>query len=125
MQTLKVALGERSYAIHVGHGLLGNTAELLPERWSRAVIVTNPIVASLHLDSLRNALSRAGIDHQTILVPDGEAHKSWSELNAIHGRLIELGAEPVISTPEELATFIRSETAKWRDIIVNAGVGQL
>ena len=43
----------------------------------------------------------------------------------VRARLIELGAEPVISTPEELATFIRSETAKWRDIIVNAGVGQL
>jgi len=97
MQTLKVALGDRSYAIHVGRGLIGNTAELLPERWPRAVIVTNPIVASLHLDSLRDALSRAGIDHQTILVPDGEVHKSWGELNAIHGRLIELGAER--STP--------------------------
>ena len=97
MQTLKVALGERSYAIHVGHGLLGNAAELFPERWPRAVIVTNPIVASLHLDGLRHALARAGIDHQIILVPDGEAHKSWSELNAIHGRLIELGAER--STP--------------------------
>jgi tripartite-type tricarboxylate transporter receptor subunit TctC len=44
---------------------------------------------------------------------------------AVRARLIELGAEPVISTPEELATFMRSETAKWRDIIVNAGVGQL
>jgi tripartite-type tricarboxylate transporter receptor subunit TctC len=43
----------------------------------------------------------------------------------VRARLIELGAEPVISTPEELATFIRSETAKWREIIVNAGVGQL
>jgi tripartite-type tricarboxylate transporter receptor subunit TctC len=44
---------------------------------------------------------------------------------AVRARLVELGAEPVITTPEELATFIRSETAKWHDIIVNAGVGQL
>jgi tripartite-type tricarboxylate transporter receptor subunit TctC len=44
---------------------------------------------------------------------------------AVRARLVELGAEPVISTPAELAKFIRSETAKWHDIIVNAGVGQL
>jgi tripartite-type tricarboxylate transporter receptor subunit TctC len=33
----------------------------------------------------------------------------------------------VISTPDELAKFIRSETAKWHDIIIKAGVpaGQL
>ena len=46
---------------------------------------------------------------------------------SVRARLVELGAEPVINTPEELATFIRSETAKWHDIIVKAGVpvGQL
>ncbi len=45
----------------------------------------------------------------------------------VRARLIELGAEPVTSTPEELAKFIASETAKWHDIIVKAGVpvGQL
>jgi tripartite-type tricarboxylate transporter receptor subunit TctC len=44
---------------------------------------------------------------------------------AVRARVVELGAEPVISTPEELAKFIRLETAKWRDIIINAGVRQL
>jgi tripartite-type tricarboxylate transporter receptor subunit TctC len=44
---------------------------------------------------------------------------------AVRARVVELGAEPVISTPDELAKFIRSETVKWRDIIVNAGVQQL
>ncbi len=41
---------------------------------------------------------------------------------AVGARLVELGAEPVVSTPEELSTFIRSETTKWHDIIVKAGV---
>jgi tripartite-type tricarboxylate transporter receptor subunit TctC len=46
---------------------------------------------------------------------------------SVRARLIELGAEPVISTPEELAKFMRAETEKWHDIIVKAGVpvGQL
>jgi 3-dehydroquinate synthase len=98
MQTLTVALGERSYPIHVGEGLLGVATEWLPTtRSGRVIIVTNPTVASFHLEPLRAGLSRAGIEHDTVLVPDGEAHKNWSALNTIHGRLIELGAER--STP--------------------------
>jgi 3-dehydroquinate synthase len=94
VQTLTVALGERSYPIHVGEGLLGAADQWLPSIGSaRVVVVTNPTVAALHLETLRAGLSRAGIRHDTVLVPDGEAHKDWSTLNAIHGRLIELGAE--------------------------------
>jgi tripartite-type tricarboxylate transporter receptor subunit TctC len=46
---------------------------------------------------------------------------------AVRARLTELGAEPVPGTPNELAKFIVSETSKWHDIIVKAGVpvGQL
>src|SRR5262245_32487788 len=46
---------------------------------------------------------------------------------AVRQRLIELGAEPVVSTPQELAKFMTTETSKWHDIIVKAGVpvGQL
>src|SRR5262249_45380725 len=89
MQTLTVALGERSSPIHAGEGLLGAAGEWLPEpRSARVVIVTNPTVASLHLEKLRAGLSRAGIGHDTVLVPDGEVHKDWATLNVIHGRLI-------------------------------------
>jgi tripartite-type tricarboxylate transporter receptor subunit TctC len=47
--------------------------------------------------------------------------------STVRARLVELGAEPVVSTPDELARFIIAETAKWHDIIVKAGVpvGQL
>jgi len=94
MQTLTVALGERSYPIHVGEGLISAAGDLLPAmRSRRAVVVTNPTVAAHHLETLRGALSRSAIAHETVLVPDGEVHKDWSVLNAIHGRLIELGAE--------------------------------
>ena len=94
MQTLTVALGERSYPIHVGEGLLGAAGEWLPQaRSARVVIVTNPTDASLHLETLRAGLSRAGIGNDTLLVPYGESHKDCSTLNVIHSRLIELGAE--------------------------------
>ena len=72
MPTLTVALSERSYPIHIGEGLLARTAELAPvTRSGRAIIVTNPVVAALHLETLRDCLSRAGIGHATVIVPDG------------------------------------------------------
>ena len=94
MRTLTVALGARSYPIHIGDGLLERAGELLPPtRSSRAIIVTNPVVAKHHLAPLQAALARAGLKCDTVLVPDGEVHKDWPTLNTIHTRLLELGAE--------------------------------
>jgi len=94
VRTITVALGERSYPIHVGAGLLDRCGELLsPLPSPRAVIVTNPTVARHHLGALKAALSGAGVRHEEILVADGEQHKDWGTLYAIHTRLLELGAE--------------------------------
>jgi len=94
VRTLTVALGERSYPIHVGEGILKRCGELLPALPSRrAVVVTNPVVAPLHLDVLQAALAAAGISHEVIVVPDGETHKDWATLYEIHTRLLELGVE--------------------------------
>jgi 3-dehydroquinate synthase len=94
VRTLTVALGERSYPIHVGEGILKRCGELLPALPSRrAVVVTNPVVAPLHLDVLQAALAAAGISNEVIVVPDGETHKDWATLYEIHTRLVELGAE--------------------------------
>jgi tripartite-type tricarboxylate transporter receptor subunit TctC len=40
----------------------------------------------------------------------------------VRDRFAELGAEPVASTPQELARFIAAEIVKWRDIITKAGI---
>jgi 3-dehydroquinate synthase len=94
MKTLTVALAERSYPIHIGENLLARADELLPAtRSARAIVVSNPTVAAHHLVTLQRALSRAGLKHDAVIVPDGEAHKSWATLFSIHTRLLELGAE--------------------------------
>ena len=52
MQTLTVGLGERSYPIHIGSGLLGRAELLQPALPNkRAAIVTNTTVAPLHLEN--------------------------------------------------------------------------
>jgi len=94
VRTLTVALGERSYPIHIGEGILTRCGELLPPLPSRrAVVVTNPIVAALHLDALQAALFASGISNEVIVVPEGEAHKDWATLYEVHTRLLQLGAE--------------------------------
>jgi 3-dehydroquinate synthase len=94
VRTLTVALAERSYPIHVGTDLLARVGDMLPPtRSARAVIITNPTIAAHHLEALHGGLSRAGLSHDTVIVPDGESHKDWATLYSIHSRLLELGAE--------------------------------
>jgi 3-dehydroquinate synthase len=94
VRTLNVALGLRSYPIHVGPGLLERAGELFSSVVARrCVIVTNPVVAEHHLDRLVGALAGAGVASEAVLVPDGEKHKDWSTLYAVQTRLLELGAE--------------------------------
>jgi tripartite-type tricarboxylate transporter receptor subunit TctC len=44
------------------------------------------------------------------------------KLPDVHKRISDLGAEPVGSTPQEYAAFIKSEISKWRKVIQAAGV---
>jgi 3-dehydroquinate synthase len=93
-QTLEVSLGERSYAIHVGPGTLARAGSLLSDLGlGRVVVVTNAVVAAAWLAPLRASLQASRIACDTILVPDGEAHKSFATLNDVLTRLLELRAE--------------------------------
>jgi 3-dehydroquinate synthase len=93
MHTLEVALGERAYPIHIGAGLLPRASELLARAAGRSIVITNPTVAAHHLAPLRSALAAAGAAPDVILVPDGEAHKSWATLHDVLTRLLELRAD--------------------------------
>ena len=89
MRTLKVQLGERSYPIHIGRGLLRTTG-LVTGRLAqkRVALITNTTVAQLYLEPLQAALEAEGVVVLPIIVPDGEAHKNWETLNSIFDRLI-------------------------------------
>jgi 3-dehydroquinate synthase len=92
--TLSVDLGERSYPIDIGTGILATAGERLAGLdVRRTVVVSNPLVARHYLAPLRDSLQRAGISSDTVLVPDGESYKSWSTLNDVLTRLLELRAE--------------------------------
>ncbi|TGN38481.1 3-dehydroquinate synthase [Marinobacter confluentis] len=84
---LNVDLGDRSYPILIGQGLLG-TADLTP--WvvgSQVMIVTNDTVAPLYLESARACFPGKQVD--TVVLPDGEKFKDWQTLNLIFDALLE------------------------------------
>lgn len=87
MITLEVSLGERSYPIHIGSGLL-KRLDLIESRiaGARVAIVTDETVAQLYLDILANLVAR--YRPVRIVLPDGEQHKTVDGLNRIYEALL-------------------------------------
>ncbi|MFA7241699.1 MAG: 3-dehydroquinate synthase [Sulfuricellaceae bacterium] len=89
MQTLNVELGERSYPILIGEGLLSQPSLILPHLAQKQVaIVTNTTVAPLYLQRLVQGLERDGVKVASIVLPDGEAYKNTETLNRIYDGLL-------------------------------------
>lgn len=87
MNTVKVDLGDRSYSIHIGEGLLGRTELYAPcLRGRQVMIVTNETVAPLYLDRVRNALG--SWQCETLVLPDGEEYKTLEVLTGIFDALL-------------------------------------
>lgn len=82
IQTVRVDLGARSYDVRIGQGLLDRAgAEVLALAGRRRVaILTDRTVAERHLPRLQEALRAEGIEAPALILPAGEATKSWSHL---------------------------------------------
>jgi 3-dehydroquinate synthase len=93
-QQVRIALGDRSYDIQIGAGLLGQAASWqgLPSA-AAALIVSNSTVAPLYAGRLRQALSPIYRSVFEVVLPDGEEHKDWSTLNLIFDALLSHGCD--------------------------------
>ncbi|MBK9655155.1 MAG: 3-dehydroquinate synthase [Rhodanobacteraceae bacterium] len=89
---LDVALGERAYRIRIGPGLL-DQPELLREAIGgrQALLLSNTTVAPLHAAKVEAALE--GLRWGTLLLEDGERHKSIDSASRVWQALAELGAQ--------------------------------
>jgi 3-dehydroquinate synthase len=91
---VRIALGERSYDIRIGAGLLGAA-----ESWNglpaaaAALIVTNTTVGPLYTARLRAALQPHYRSIFEVVLPDGEEHKDWQTLNRIFDALLVHGCD--------------------------------
>ncbi|HEY8138253.1 MAG TPA: 3-dehydroquinate synthase [Methylocystis sp.] len=105
-ESVRVALGARSYDILIGAGLLAEAGEKIAAvaPGAACAIVTDANVARLHLPALEDSLKAAGVRYSTIVVEPGEGSKSLS----VFGRVCE----------EAIAARIER-----RDVIVALGGG--
>jgi 3-dehydroquinate synthase len=86
VETIVVALGSRSYPIHIGPDLLAKP-ELYGVTAKQVLIVTNDVVAPLYLKPVQAALR--GRELETVIVPDGERHKTLATFTTVIDRLID------------------------------------
>jgi 3-dehydroquinate synthase len=92
--TLTVELGSRSYPIHIGEGLLGEPGLFAPHVAGRTcAIVTNETVAPLYAGALEATLAAARSRTLRIVLPEGEAFKTWETLNRIFDALLAANAD--------------------------------
>ena len=89
IETVHIHLGDRSYPILIGAGLLSDpgTWTDLPQG-SSALIVTNTTVATLYAAAVQAALGPHFAQVHVLALPDGEAHKGWEALNQIFDVLL-------------------------------------
>ncbi len=88
--TIQVALGDRSYPILIGPGLLANSAEILKHlAQARVALVTNDTLWPLYGKAFADNLESRQVRVIPIVLPDGEAHKSWDALDQIFDVLLE------------------------------------
>lgn len=88
--TVRVELGQRSYPIHIGHGLLDQTEPWQSLNAGKTLIVSNEVVAPLYLNRLLAALGDR--DYSTHITADGEPNKTIATWSGIIDKLISMQA---------------------------------
>lgn len=89
MKKIKVNLGERSYDILIGSGLIAKAGAALKKLdiGCDACIITNKTLDRIYGGQLRRSLSKSGITSVVELVPDSEKAKSNDIMSRIIGRI--------------------------------------
>jgi 3-dehydroquinate synthase len=92
---ITVELGERSYPLYVGSGIIQSCGRIIegasPD--GKYVIVTDKEINRLHGGELGKSLETAGIEAETIRVPEGEEAKTWEEAERLIGEFLEMGLD--------------------------------
>ena len=87
MKKLMVALGDRSYPIYIGSGLL-NQEQLYTQhiKSKQVIVITNSTIAPLYLDQVLNNLQNFTVE--TLILPDGEQFKTLDYVTQIFDKLL-------------------------------------
>jgi 3-dehydroquinate synthase len=87
---ITVALGDRSYDIAIGHDTLSDIGSHARRfQPSQCAVVTDETVAGLHLNAVRASFAAAGLPAKEIILPPGEATKSFDHLARLCDALLD------------------------------------
>jgi 3-dehydroquinate synthase len=94
LERVEISLGDRSYPILIGRGLIdeAGTFEDVPSS-SDAMIVTNTTVGPIYAERLARNLAPRHRRVHTVALPDGEGYKTWETLNQIFDALLAQGCD--------------------------------
>ncbi len=92
---VRVALGERSYPIEIGHGSLDAVGPAVAAATGakRVMLVTVPPVARRYAARVERSLKAAGLKSRRFVVPDGERTKSLAQAGKLYDAMLEAGAD--------------------------------
>ena len=79
---IKVALGDRSYSVLVGHGVIDQIDEVLPKSAKRAVVITQSTIT---------LQPEFNIPSTTVVIGNGEEHKSLQTIEMLAQKFAEFG----------------------------------
>lgn len=91
-----MSLGDRSYPIEVGTGMLGSIGDRIGERVgdvSHALVIVDEAVADRWGNVVETSLGRAGVRHDRIVIPSGETSKSIQQLANVWRAMLDAGAD--------------------------------
>ncbi|WLD57896.1 3-dehydroquinate synthase [Salinispirillum sp. LH 10-3-1] len=89
MKTLNLRLPTHEYDIHIGRDLLHQLELIRPHLTSEVMIVTNDTIAPIYLSAVQSVLADSVPRLHSVVLPDGEMHKTLDVLNQIYTALLE------------------------------------
>lgn len=121
-ETLNVDLGDRSYPIYIGQGLIKGGDELRKHVTSKkALIVTNTKVGPLYSAQIRANLEKGGIQVFEVVLPDGEEYKTMDVLMKVLDKAMECRLDRK-STIVALGGGVIGDTAGFAAAIYQRGI---
>jgi 3-dehydroquinate synthase len=94
-EVVRVSLGSRSYEIVIGRGVISTLGTRIAElrRGAKVFVVSDENVAAHAMADTQAALKRAGIANSQLIVPPGEASKSYRVFEQVCEAILEAQME--------------------------------
>ncbi len=92
MEPIPVRLGARSYSIHISNGILKRSGRILRDLnlSKRFIVISSARILFLHGEKLTQSFQKAGLSHETLVLPEGERFKNLSTAEKIYKQLARL-----------------------------------